>query len=337
MHRPEVEERRGASIRTNAGRNKKWRTLEKGRLEGNKRTRGNNNNKNGENPKQYQRPPPVNEDGTPREPRVKPKKGPKPKERVTLAGQEMLLLNAGDRDKVGKDIQPWASVRTERMPDDYYKYGPFGPHAWKGVCVGTPRKGTLTDNLVVFFSTAENEADHEQGDIQDAITGYCKREDQMDEDVGIQYYFVFVRQTARIPGLAPWEDWTLVSQVAVESATELDKWSLGMKLGRRVWVLLTRCVGWFRPDLVYVKRPGYQVRFEPQKSFLQGWLTLLNPESKSNYFPRLCELLGVDENLDPEQVDEIYNGLDEDRKMECVEHVLNSHPVCLLTPFTIEL
>jgi len=281
----------------------------------------------------------VNEDGTarpPKEPRIKPKKGPKPKERVLWAGQEMLLLNQGDRSKIGKDVQPWASVRTERMPDDYYKYGPFGPHAWKGITVGSPRKGTLCDSLVVFFSTVENEEEHELGEIQDAITGYAKRVDQMDDEtVGVQYYFAFVRQVVKVPGLSPWEEWTLVAQVAVESGAELDKWSLGSKLDRKMWEVLTRCVAWYRPDLIYVKRPAYQVRFEPQKEFLEGWVTLLDPDNVSHsYYQGLCKLLGVDENESAEQVAIVFDGFSEERKMECVEHVLTSHPVCLLTPFT---
>ena len=101
----------------------------------------------------------------------------------------MLLLNFGERFKNWTEATPWASVRTERMPDDYYKYGPFGPHAWKGVAVGTPRRGTLCDKLVVFFSTVKNEEEHELNDIQDAITGYSKRVDELDESVGIEYYF----------------------------------------------------------------------------------------------------------------------------------------------------
>lgn len=324
-------------MRTNAGRNKKWRTLDKGRLEGNKRTRSNGNANPGKSKPPTTPGPGFNEDGTERpakEPRVKPKKGPKPKERVSWAGQDMLLLNAGDRSKVGNEVEPWASVRTERMSDDYYKYGPFGPHAWKGVCVGTPRKGTLCDKLVVFFSTVENEEEHELGDIQDAITGYAKRVDQMDDE-NVQYYFAFVRQIVKVPGQSPWEEWALVAQVAVESEAELEKESLGSKLDRRMWELLTRCVAWYRPDLIYVKRPAYQVRFEPQKEFLEGWLTLLDPGNHhgDSYYQTLCKLLGVDENENAEQVATIFDGFSEEKKMECVEHVLTSHPVCLLTPF----
>lgn len=353
IHRTELSERR-SSLRTNAGRNKKWRTLIKGRLEGNKQTRSNGN----ASPGKSKRPAPgpdkrdgtvqgpedaVNQDGTERAervPRVKPKKGPKPKERVSWAGQEMLLLNQGERFKIGKEVTPWASVRTERMPDDYYRYGPFGPHAWKGVCVGTPRKGTFCDQLVIFFSTVRDEEEHDQNDIQDAITGYSKRLDQMDASVGVQYYFVFVRQVQKVPGQSPWEEWTLVAQIAVESGDELDKWGLGDKLNRIMWEHITRCVAWFRPDLIYVKRPAYQLRFEPQKEFIEGWLTLLNPDKEpvnshtDSYYQRLCSLLGVDENEDVENVGTLFDGFSEDKKMECIEHVLTTHPVWLLYPYT---
>ncbi|KAG0577969.1 hypothetical protein KC19_5G195400 [Ceratodon purpureus] len=353
IHTREIPERR-ASVRTNAGRNKKWRNLEKGRLEGNKRTRSNGN----ANPGKPRPPTPgpdnrdgavqgpedgVNQDGTERAervPRVKPKKGPKPRERVTWAGQDMLLLNSGERFKIGKEVTPWASVRTERMPDDYYKYGPFGPHAWKGVAVGTPRRATLADNMVVFFGTVENEEEHEQGDIQDCITGYSKRLDQMDESVGIQYYFAFVRQVQKVPNQSPWEEWTLVAQVAIESGDELDKWTLGEKLDRIMFEHITRCVAWFRPDLIYVKKPAYQIRFEPQKEFIEGWLKLLNPDNEpvnsraDSYYRRLCSLLGVAEDEEAEKVGTIFDGFSEDKKMECIEHVLTNHPVWLLYPYT---
>lgn len=330
---------RFSTVQTRAGRNKKWRTLDKGgRLEGNKRTRSTSNPFK---PKPPPRPegPYLNEDGTERPakpPRVKPKKGPKPIERVSWAGQEMLLL--ADKSKLAKDIQPWASVRTERMPDDYYKYGPFGPHAWKGVTVGSPRKGTLCDKLVVSYSTVENEEEHELGDIQDAIVGYAQRLRRMDGDtVGIQFFFAFARQIVRVAGLTPWEDWTLVAQVAVESGDELDKLALGNQLDTRMWQSLTKCVAWYRPDLIYVKRPAFQVRFEPQKEFLEGWVKLLDPNNRSqDYYPRICELLGVEEDATVEKVTAVFQGLSEKRKMECVEHVLMSHPVCLLTPFNRE-
>ena len=95
------------------------------------------------------------------------------------------------------------------------------------------------------------------------------------------------------------------------------------------------------PDLKYVKRPAYQIRFEPQKEFFEGWITLLNPDSepvnsrKDSYYQRLCNLLGVDENEEAEKVGTLFEEFSEDKKMECIEHVLTSgHPVWLLYPFT---
>lgn len=279
------------------------------------------------------------ENGTGEVPRGKPKSGPKPLERVTQAGQPMLLLNRGDRS-IGKEFTPWTSDPTERQPDDYYKYGPFGPHAWKGIVVGNPRKATFADNPVVFFGTVQNEEEHEQISIVDAIIGYEKRVNQLDESVGIQYYFAFVRQVQRVPNQAPWKEWTLVGQVAVESRAELDKWRLGFLLDRSLRENLTRCVAWYRPDLIYIKKPAYQVRFEPQKDFLEVLLQLLNPDNESNsqksdsYIGKLCQILGVTEKDDVQQVGITFDSLSEEKKMECLEHVLGSHPVELLTPFT---
>ena len=283
------------------------------------------------------------QDGTedpenPRAPRIKPPKGPKPRQRVTHAGRPMLLVNKGER--FGKEATPWTSDPYERQPDDYYKYGPFGPHAWKGVVVGTPRPGTFADKIVVFFSTVENEEEHEEMAIHDAIIGFNKRVDYMDEGVGIQYFFAFVRPIVKLPRQAPVKEWTLVSQVALQSGEELDRWRLGHFLDRKSRENLSRCVSWYRPDLIYVKRPGYQVRFEPQKEFLTELLALLNPDNESesrnpeSYFKTLCRLLGVRETEDEQQVGAIFDALSDERKFECLEHVFGSHPVQLLTPFT---
>lgn len=275
---------------------------------------------------------------TPRTPRIKPPKGPKPQQRVTHAGRPMLLVNKGVN--FGKEVTPWTSDPYERQPDDYYKYGPFGPHAWKGVVVGTPRPGTFADKIVVFFSTVKNEEEHEEMAIHDAIIGFNKRVDYMDENEGIQYFFAFVRPIVKLPQQAPVKEWTLVSQVALQSGEELDRWRLGHFLNRRSRENLSRCVSWYRPDLIYVKRPGYQVRFEPQREFLTELVSLLNPDNEAeswnpeSYFKTLCQLLGVRETEDEQQVGTIFDALSEERKLECLEHVFGSHPVQLLTPFT---
>jgi hypothetical protein len=102
-------------------------------------------------------------------------------------------------------------------------------------------------------------------------------------------------------------------------------------------------VAWYRPDLIYVRRPSYQVRFEPQHEFLTVLVELLNPDndavkssssSKNPYFERLCEILGVGENDDEEQIGIKFKNLSEEMKSHCLEHVLGMHPVELLTPFT---
>ncbi|CAN5971362.1 unnamed protein product [Sphagnum jensenii] len=270
-------------------------------------------------------------------------RGPKPRVRVTLAGRPVEVV---EKEALGPDVQLWTSDPGVRHPDDYYKYGPFGPHAWKGLVVGTPRKGTFADELAVFFSSVKNQEELEEIEIVNSIVGYENKLRQFDESISTQYYFAFVRSTykATTSYQMPWEEWTLVAQIAIESANELDKWRLGFQLDRSMRDNLTRCVAWYRPDLIYVRRPSYQVRFEPQHEFLTVLVELLNPDndavksssssSKNPYFERMCEILGVGENDDEEQIGIKFKNLSEEMKSHCLEHVLGMHPVELLTPFT---
>ncbi|KAJ7521169.1 hypothetical protein O6H91_19G041000 [Diphasiastrum complanatum] len=239
-----------------------------------------------------------------------------------------------------------------RHPDEYYKYGPFGPHAWKGVVVGKHLKGNMTDKVVTMYSTVKDEDEHEEMDRYNACVDYDTKVRKFDKTVGIKYYYVFVRQSWRIGLQVPWREWTLVSQVAVEYGGELDKWRLGFRLDKPCRDAITRCTAWFRPDLIYVKKPRYQLRFEPQEDFINGLIELLDPKTdwrtqwsddcrfgveldQKTYYGKLCSILGVPLDAHEDDLVVAYEKLDEDRKLACLEHILSSHPVELLHPFSL--
>lgn len=85
----------------------------------------------------------------------------------------------------------------------------------------------------------------------------------------ITYFWVFVRHPRwRISDL-PWQQCTLVSEVVLEAGEQrLDKWNLMGRLGNNARAMITQCTAWMRPDIIYVKKPVFQCRFEPM-SFLR--------------------------------------------------------------------
>ncbi|XP_050368797.1 uncharacterized protein LOC126786876 [Argentina anserina] len=81
-------------------------------------------------------------------------------------------------------------------PDDWYKYGEFGPYSWKGVVVGDPVRGRFTDVRVTIMSGVRDEEEWERIDsIEKFEMGqdFGKRLGQLDRKVGFRYYWVFVR------------------------------------------------------------------------------------------------------------------------------------------------
>ncbi|KAF2314390.1 hypothetical protein GH714_025993 [Hevea brasiliensis] len=86
----------------------------------------------------------------------------------------------------------------------------------------------------------------------------------------------------------PWQQWTLVSEVVLEAGKQrIDKWNLMARLGNQTRELITQCAAWFRPDIIYVKRPVYQCRFEPQVDFFRALTPLLDPKTERDF---MCEL-----------------------------------------------
>ena len=55
------------------------------------------------------------------------------------------------------------------------------------------------------------------------------------------------------------------------------------RLGNKARALITQCAAWMRPDIIYVKRPVYQCRFEPQDEFFKALTPLLDPETEEGF------------------------------------------------------
>ncbi|XVF78836.1 hypothetical protein PTKIN_Ptkin14bG0169200 [Pterospermum kingtungense] len=166
-----------------------------------------------------------------------------------------------------------------RHPYDWYKYGEFRPYSWRGVVVGDPIRGRFSDERVTM----------------------------------IGYFWVFVRHPNWRLNELPWEQWTLVSEVVVEArkTERLDKWSLMGRLGNKARSLITKCAAWMRPDIIYVKKPVYQCRFEPQDDFFKVLVPFLDPKTEGqfmfevkkedgnvemcSYFEGLCKIVKVNQ------------------------------------------
>lgn len=236
-----------------------------------------------------------------------------------------------------------------RHPLDWYKYGPYSPHARKGVVVGKPVRGTMSDMRVTMFSTVKDAEEQERIDQHDAVVDYENKIKVFDESIGVKYFWVFARAPHRVKPQVLWDEWTLVSQIAVESGEDLDKYRLGAMVGKRARNLITQCTAWFRPDLIYVKKPIYQARFEAQEEFFRQLAELIDPLTEEaqrfsvpgavdmgTYYGCLCTILGVEASVSDDDAVSAYEKLDDERRSLCWDFVLSNHPVKLLHPFTKE-
>ncbi|KAL6543784.1 hypothetical protein OROGR_010281 [Orobanche gracilis] len=240
-----------------------------------------------------------------------------------------------------------------KHPYDWYKYGQFGPYSWRGVVLGDPVRGRFSDERVTMIGEVRDQEEWEKIEQHDMAVDFQKKLDAMDKNKRLRYFWVFVRHPKwRISDL-PWQQWTLVCEVALEAGDErLDKWTLMGRLGNKARALITQCAAWVRPDIIYVKRPVYQCRFEPQDEFFGALGPLLDPETEEDY---MCELVNDNENVEmctyfgglckivrvnPKAfVDDVVKGfekLTDEKKSKCLEFLLTNHPVMLLHPHTKE-
>ncbi|KAB1216482.1 hypothetical protein CJ030_MR4G018577 [Morella rubra] len=240
-----------------------------------------------------------------------------------------------------------------RHPYDWYKYGEFGPYSWRGVVVGDPIRGRFSDERVTLISEVRDQEEWEKIEQFEMASDYGKRLSEVDKGEGFKQFWVFVRHPRWRLNELPWQQWTLVCEVVVEGGKgRLDKWSLMGRLGNKTRSSITQCAAWMRPDIIYVKRPVYQCRFEPQEEFLKGLMPLLDPSTETEflfevrnedgsvemctYFSGLCKIVRASPKAFVDDVVKAYERLSDERKSECLEFLLNNHPVRLLHPYTKE-
>ncbi|KAM0901166.1 hypothetical protein ACQ4PT_020173 [Festuca glaucescens] len=240
-----------------------------------------------------------------------------------------------------------------RHPHDWYRFGAYGPYSWRGIVVGPPIRGRFSDDRVSLMGEV---ADHDEWDRNhqfEMSNQFSNRLNELGDAVGFRYYWIFVRHPRWRPDEQPWEQWTLSAEIAVQASKSqrLDKWSLMGRFGNSTRQLITRCAAWTRPDIIYVKRPLYQSRFEPQEDFFARLRPLLDPSTENQflfdlgqdgrvvqttYFGGLCRIVKVSPKSYVDDVVNAYSKLSEADKSRCLEFLLTNHPMELLHPYTKE-
>ncbi|CAH8293944.1 unnamed protein product [Eruca vesicaria subsp. sativa] len=242
-----------------------------------------------------------------------------------------------------------------RHPHDWFKYGEFGPYSWRGVVVGDPVRGTISDECVTMIGEVESHEEFERIEQHEMNVAFQKRVKELDSGgVGLRYFWVFVRHPKWRLSELPWEQWTLVSEVVVEvdRKKRLDKWNLMGRLGNKSRSLICQCAAWFRPDIVYVKKPVFQCRFEPQEGFFNSIVPYLDPVTEggfvfevegddggvelSTYYGGLCKMLKVRQTAFVDDVVKAYEKCSDEKKSRVLKFLLGNHPVELLHPYTKE-
>lgn len=240
-----------------------------------------------------------------------------------------------------------------RHPYDWYKYGEFGPYSWRGVVVGDPIRGRFSDERVTIIGEVRDHEEWEKIEQFDMAADFGKRLKEMDKSVGFRYFWVFVRHPKWRLRESPWQQWTLVAEVVLEAGKQrLDKWNLMGRLGNKARKLITQCAAWMRPDIIYVKRPVYQCRFEPQDDFFRLLTPFLDPRTEKDflfevkngdgtvelctYFNGLCRILRANPKAFVDDVVKAYEKSSDEKKNECLEFLLTNHPAELLHPYTKE-
>ncbi|RVW43013.1 hypothetical protein CK203_090072 [Vitis vinifera] len=217
-----------------------------------------------------------------------------------------------------------------RHPYDWYKYGEFGPYSWRGIVLGDPIRGRMSDECVTLIGEVRDQEEWEKIEQHEMAIDFGEKLNSMDKS-----------------------QWTLVCEVVLEAGKQrLDKWSLMGRLGNKARALITQCAAWMRPDIIYVKRPVYQCRFEPQDDFFRALTPLLDPKTEGDflfelrhqdgrvevctYFAGLCKIVKVNPKAFVDDVVKAYEKLSDEGKSRCLEFLLGNHPVELLHPYTKE-
>ncbi|KAK1389251.1 hypothetical protein POM88_017429 [Heracleum sosnowskyi] len=240
-----------------------------------------------------------------------------------------------------------------KHPYDWYKYGEFGPYSWRGVVLGDPIRGGMSDECVTLIGEVRDHEEWEKIEQHDMAVDFGKRLSDMDKSAGFRYFWVFVRHPKWRVNELPWQQWTLVCEVVVEAGKQrLDKWNLMGRLGNKTRSLITKCAAWMRPDIIYVKKPVYQCRFEPQDDFFGAMVPLLDPKMEREFlceledddgnigmypfYDGLCKIVKVNKKAFVDDVVKAYEKLSDEKKSKCWEFILGNHPKELLHPYTKE-
>lgn len=239
-----------------------------------------------------------------------------------------------------------------RHPYDWYKYGQYGPYSWRGIVIGEPVSGGITDECVTMISEVKDHEEWEEIEQSEMAADFGEKVKQLDQSK-LRYFWVFIRHPRWRISEHPWEQWTLVSEVVLEAGKQrLDKWGLMGRLGNKARSLVAQCAAWMRPDIVYVKRPVFQCRFEPQDNFFRAIIPFLDPSTEHDflfelqnddgtvemctYYGGLCKIVKVNQKAFVDDVVKAYQKLSDEKKSKCLEFLLTNHPVQLLHPYTKE-
>lgn len=164
---------------------------------------------------------------------------------------------------------------------------------------------------MTIISEVKDHEEWEQIEQGEMAEEYGEKLKQLDQSK-LKYFWVFVRHPRWRISELPWQQWTLVSEVVLEAGKQrLDKWNLMGRLGNKARSSIGQCAAWMRPDIVYVKKPVFQCRFEPQDDFFKPIIPFLNPKTEQDflfelenddgsvelctYFGGLCKIVKVNQ------------------------------------------
>ncbi|GAB2217890.1 hypothetical protein Droror1_Dr00001104 [Drosera rotundifolia] len=92
-----------------------------------------------------------------------------------------------------------------KHPWDLYKYGEFGPYSWRGIVVGEPVRGMMSDECVTMFGEVKDHEEWEKIEQHEMAVEYGKRKKMLDKKLGLRYFWVFVRHSKWRVNESPWE------------------------------------------------------------------------------------------------------------------------------------
>ncbi|PPS18711.1 hypothetical protein GOBAR_AA01877 [Gossypium barbadense] len=111
-----------------------------------------------------------------------------------------------------------------------------------------------------------------------------------------------------------------------QSGSVMTGWS-----GNKARSLITQCAARMRPDIIYVKKPVYQCRFEGQDEFFNALISFLDPKTERDFLFEVRKRMGV-----WKCVVILKDCLREEGKSRCLGFLLGNHPLPLLHPYTKE-